>query len=197
MDNASICLVECVIQKRFLPIKCDGIVKLLRAEAATRTWCNLGKTSQSKWLNESPNRNLKKKYYVFEFFEWCLTSNLLYNYIIITQSTKKYFVVTTDQFCVKKKISISPLKCKVGGKDKCTMLYYTDTTSTSPKLYVELHEGKPLHTILKMSRKYSNAVVHRRKKTVLLEPNQFHIFLQTLLTTHRYVILGCKILARN
>ena len=38
------------------------------------------------------------------------------------------------------------------------MLYYTDTTSTSQKLYVELHEGK-------MSRKYSNAVVHRRKNS--------------------------------
>ena len=88
-------LVGCVIQKRFLPIKWDGIVKLLRAEAATRTWCNLGKTSQSKWLNESPNRNLKKKYYVFEFFEWCLTSNLsvthtflLYNYMIILKVRK-------------------------------------------------------------------------------------------------------------
>ena len=56
------------------------------------------------------------------------------------------------------------------------MLYYTDTTSTSPKLYVELHEGKPLHTILKMSRKYSNAVVHRRKNSPPRNKPIPHIF---------------------
>ena len=42
-----------------LPMKCDGMFKLLRVEAATRTWCNLGRTSQSRWLSESPNKNLK------------------------------------------------------------------------------------------------------------------------------------------
>ena len=40
-------------------MKCDGMFKLLRVEAATRTWCNLGRTSQSRWLSESPNKNLK------------------------------------------------------------------------------------------------------------------------------------------